>query len=129
MKLRAIILFLVTDAAVMIDIFYFVGDAMRVDQPPNVGAAIKAISTQVHLYQHANGAYPTTEQGIAALVERPKAEPLPRRWQKLMLEVPSDPWGTAYAYELPARRSTEPFDIYSCGPDRRANTPDDIGNW
>jgi len=77
-----------------------------------------------------NGAPPTTEQGLGALVSMPTSQPVPRRWRRLMTDIPLDPWGQLYYYEFPARRGTkESFDLYSAGPDRKPGTPDDIGNW
>ena len=62
-------------------------------------------------------------------MQEPATEPKPRKWKRMMSEVPTDPWGNAYVLEVPARRSKEDYDLYSKGRDREANTDDDLGNW
>ena len=90
---------------------------------------VATLSLQLQTYQTLNGQYPTTQQGVKALVEKPTIEPLPKNWQKMMPEVPSDPWGQPYQYAVPGTRSKGAFDLFSAGPDKAPNTPDDIGNW
>lgn len=95
-----------------------------------VGALEKAFQTYfVH-----NGSFPTTEQGLAALVSVPN--PPPRAWRGPYLDNPNptDPWGMPYRYQFPPTRNpnngvaAKP-DIWSDGPDRQSGTSDDIGNW
>jgi general secretion pathway protein G len=62
-------------------------------------------------------------------VEKPNTEPVPRKWKRLMSDLPIDPWGNVYVLEVPARRSKENFDLFSKGADRQPNTEDDLGNW
>jgi type II secretion system protein G len=90
---------------------------------------VNRLSGQVALYELANGAPPSTTQGLMALVEKPVGEPSPRRWQKMEEKVPVDPWNTPYQYAAPGTRSKASFDLFSASADRLANTPDDIGNW
>lgn len=95
-----------------------------------VDSDVENIKTQVQFYEVRNGTYPSTEQGLRALVERPSGEPLPRRWTQLMPEVPLDPWGTPYQYRYPASKATkDPYDLFSAGKDKQAGTADDIGNF
>src|SRR5712692_8462965 len=61
-----------------------------------VRADIQAIGTQLKLYESMNGFYPTTGQGLQALVSQPGSEPVPTRWYQLFREVPKDPWGNNY---------------------------------
>lgn len=84
-----------------------------------VDADIQAISTQLQVYEMMNFTYPSTQQGLEALVTRPTTEPLPQRWRRLLESVPLDPWGTPYQYAYPGRLNADGYDLYSLGPDRR----------
>ena len=90
-----------------------------------VQADIQAISTQLKLYESMNGYLPTTEQGLGALVSQPSTEPRPQRWYQLFKEIPRDPWGNNYIYLSPGRKNATGYDLYSAGPDRKADTADD----
>lgn len=65
-------------------------------------ADLASIAQALNLYRLDNGAYPSTEQGLDALVERPSAPPVPRAWRAegYLDRVPPDPWGNAYVYVL-----------------------------
>jgi general secretion pathway protein G len=90
-----------------------------------VRADMQAIGTQLRLYESMNGFLPTTEQGLQALVVQPQSEPKPARWYQLFKEVPNDPYGTRYIYVCPGIKNPTGYDLYSAGPDRRPDTPDD----
>ena|SRR5438309_7705192 len=90
-----------------------------------VRSDIQAIGTQLKLYESVNGFLPTTEQGLQALVTQPSTEPKPTRWYQLFKEVPKDPWGSNYIYLSPGRKNPTGYDLYSAGPDRKADTADD----
>jgi general secretion pathway protein G len=90
-----------------------------------VRADVNAIGTQLKLYESVNGFYPTTEQGLGALVTQPSSEPRPSHWYQLFKEIPKDPWGNNYIYLNPGRKNPNGYDLYSAGPDRRADTADD----
>ena len=74
----------------------------RTDEARRTKAAadLKGIEEALHLYKLDNGFYPTTDQGLAALVQPPESGNLPRRWNPDgYLEVmPVDPWGNAYVF-------------------------------
>lgn len=80
---------------------------------------ILAIETALKLYKLDNGFYPTTEQGLAALVEKPSTEPIPMKWkEKGYLEkakVPKDPWEKDYIYLSPGVH--DDYDLISYGAD------------
>src|ERR1700733_2221862 len=59
-----------------------------------------AIQSALDLYKLDNGTYPTTDQGLQALVSKPSIQPVPRSWKSdgYLQEVPMDPWGQAYQY-------------------------------
>lgn len=70
-------------------------------------------------YRLDNGAYPTTEQGLAALREKPVREPVPANWRGpyLRRDVPLDPWGRPWIYRCPGERNRSGYDLMSFGRD------------
>ena len=97
-----------------------------VAQDVKVDADLKTASMQLNLYRSSNLFFPSAEQGLQALVTPPDSEPKPRQWRQLMSKVPIDPWGHPYVYIVPGKRNPESFDLYSAGPDGKADTADDI---
>ncbi len=91
--------------------------------------SIENISTALDSYRNDAGRYPTTEQGLKALVEKPTTGTVPDRWHQFMKKVPEDPWGQPYEYAYPAAKSKDPYDVFSIGKDGQKGTADDIGNW
>lgn len=102
-------------------------------------ADIKATKTQIGMIKAAlehyaldTKTYPTTEQGLQALIERPADldETVPWEGPYLSGSLPKDPWGSEYMYEYPGTHtnSDEP-EIWSLGPDKEDNTEDDICSW
>lgn len=90
---------------------------------------VDALEKSLDQYRLDVGHYPSTEQGLAALVERPANE---SRWQGPYLKkgVPKDPWGNPYQYRFPGEHTE--FDVFSFGKDGQVGgTGDaaDIGNW
>jgi general secretion pathway protein G len=90
-----------------------------------VRADVQAIGTQLKLYESMNGFYPTTEQGLQALVTQPDTEPRPSRWYQLFKDLPKDPWQNPYFYRCPGIKNPTSYDLFSAGPDRIADTADD----
>src|SRR3989475_8873032 len=90
-----------------------------------VAADVQSISTQLKLYESMNGFFPTTEQGLEALVVQPSTDPQPQRWYQLFKELPKDHWNNNYIYLNPGRKNPNGYDLYSAGPDRRPDTADD----
>lgn len=86
------------------------------------------INTALKMYELDNGDYPTTEQGLAALLAKPSSSPAPANWNGPYIErKPIDPWKNEYHYKYPGTHSK--YDIYSLGHDGVEGTADDIGNW
>ncbi len=86
---------------------------------------IRTIESQLEMYRLDNHRYPTTDQGLEALVERPTSEPEPADWKDggYMRSVPSDPWGNEYQY-LDPEDADGRIMIYTYGPDgRRGGEP------
>jgi general secretion pathway protein G len=92
-----------------------------------VSADVQALGTQLRLYEGMNGFFPTTEQGLQALVTPPETDPKPARWYQLFKEVPKDPWHNNYIYRCPGIKNPGGYDLFSAGPDRIADTADDDG--
>ncbi|AMP36315.1 MULTISPECIES: type II secretion system major pseudopilin GspG [Ralstonia solanacearum species complex] len=93
---------------------------------------IASISQALKLYRLDNGRYPTTEQGLAALVTKPTTEPVPNNWKGggYLERLPKDPWGHPYQYLNPGVRGE--VDIFSYGADGQpggTGNDADIGNW
>lgn len=87
-----------------------------------------SLATPMMAFKLSNGRYPTTEEGLNALVKAPDA--LKDRWDgPYIRSLPNDPWGNPYQYKFPAQKSTDGYDIWSMGPDAQSDTEDDIGNW
>ncbi len=88
-------------------------------------------ATALDAYELDNGRYPTTEQGLKALVKKPTTPPIPRRWKGpyLQKEIPHDPWDNTYIYKCPGTHNTRSYDLYSYGPDGKEGGGDDITNW
>ncbi|MFQ5864135.1 MAG: type II secretion system major pseudopilin GspG [bacterium] len=90
------------------------------------------IAMALELYFLDNGVYPTTEQGMAALLSSPEAPPVPVAWQGPYLKKNTtlkDPWGQPYIYTSPGEHNPESYDLYSMGPDQQKGGGDDIVNW
>ena len=80
-------------------LIYGIKGNVDVAKETRVESDIKAIMTQLKVYEARNLAPPTTEQGLKALVEMPTVEPLPERWSQLMEEIPKDPWKHEFRYQ------------------------------
>ncbi len=91
-------------------------------------ADIRALETALNLYRLDNMVYPTTDQGLEALITAPTDAPEPKNWKEggYLDRLPADPWGNAYLYLSPGSHGS--IDIYSGGGDSQSQD-DDIGNW
>ncbi len=78
---------------------------------------IRAIASALELYRLDNRTYPTTGQGLAALVSRPSSAPIPSNWAAggYLPELPVDPWNNEYVYTSPGRDGA--YDLVSLGAD------------
>lgn len=90
---------------------------------------IQQLESAMDMYKLRNNNYPTTEQGLEALVSMPSIEPIPRNFPEggFIKRLPDDPWGNPYQLLSPGEMGQ--IDIFSNGPDQQAGTDDDIGNW
>ncbi len=88
---------------------------------------IRSLEAALNLYKLDNFTYPTTDQGLEALVNKP-ASPEPPNWKEggYLDRLPPDPWKQPYLYLTPGQHGS--IDIFSLGPDQQPSD-DDIGNW
>lgn len=91
-----------------------------------------SLKTSLVRYKIDLGGYPTTAEGLQALLTAPGDGA--DRWRGPYVEVsgnrlPVDPWGESYQYQYPGTHNKDGYDLFSKGPDKTAGTADDIGNW
>lgn len=107
----------------------------RPDEARRVAALqdIRSMQQALDLYKLDNGRYPTQEQGLQALVQKPANDPIPNNWKDggYLARLPNDPWGHQYQYLNPGTHGE--VDIFSYGQNgetRSANGADTvIGSW
>ncbi len=108
---------------------------MKKGQQKAVKIQIEAVKNALNAYYLDNATFPTTEQGLRALLEKPSIPPVPENWDGPYLEdkkVPVDPWNTQLRYQVPGVHNPDKYDLYSLGPDKAEGGADvnaDIGNW
>jgi general secretion pathway protein G len=94
---------------------------------------IANLESVLELYRMDNARYPTTEQGLDALVNEPDdARSYPPGGYLQKRRVPEDPWGNLYEYEQPGQNNSHSFDLWSYGADSKPGgegVDADIGNW
>lgn len=91
---------------------------------------IANINQALKLYRLDNQRYPTSEQGLQALVTKPTSGPIPNNWKPYLEKLPNDPWGHPYQYLNPGVKGA--IDIMSFGADGKAGGEGkdaDIGSW
>lgn len=95
---------------------------------------IASLMQALKLYRLDNGRYPTTEQGLQALITKPATEPVPNNWKQggylERTSLPRDPWGHPYQFLNPGLRGE--IDVFSFGADGQSggqNIDADIGSW
>ncbi|SFD21344.1 type II secretion system major pseudopilin GspG [Pseudoalteromonas denitrificans] len=121
-------------------VLVIIGMIMAIVAPNIMGQQEEAAKDKAHLdiqqledamsmYKLRNKTYPTTEQGLEALVTETDVEPLPRRFPDggFIDKLPEDPWGNPYQLVSPGEIGK--IDLFSMGPDGEVGTEDDIGNW
>jgi general secretion pathway protein G len=90
---------------------------------------IRGVETALNLYRLDNFRYPSTQDGLAALVTNPGQATAPN-WKQQLRRLPTDPWNNPYQYAYPGQRSE--FDVFSYGADGQEGGEGinaDIGNW
>ena len=94
-----------------------------------VVSAITTLESAMDMYKLDNSRYPTTDQGLEALVSKPEVDPQPRSYREdgYIKRLPQDPWGNDYLLLSPGENGK--FDLFSPGLDGEEGTEDDLGNW
>jgi general secretion pathway protein G len=89
------------------------------------------IPTALKLYELDNGFFPSTDQGLAALLRKPTTSPVPPNWNGPYIEkLPIDAWGRPYQYVSPGENRSHDYDLYSLGKNANPDAKDDdIVNW
>lgn len=92
-------------------------------------ADIRTLESALAMYRLDNGHYPSTDQGLEALVKKPSGNPSAPNWRQggYVKVLPKDPWGHAYQYLSPGQHGA--YDIWSEGPDGITGDKDDIDGW
>ncbi|MEA3132134.1 type II secretion system major pseudopilin GspG [Paraburkholderia fungorum] len=103
-------------------------EARRVAAKQDIGTVMQALK----LYRLDNGRYPTQEQGLRALIEKPSTDPVPNNWKDggYLERLPNDPWGNGYQYLNPGVHGE--IDVFSYGADGKAGgegNDADVGSW
>lgn len=93
---------------------------------------IQTLETALDLYKLDNGFYPSTDQGLKALIEQPTSDPVPSNWRSggYIKRLNNDPWNHQYQYLNPGDHGE--IDIFSYGPSGEAGTDNGkgvVGNW
>lgn len=98
-------------------------------------AALSQLSifqTSIAAYNLDTGVYPSTGQGLKALLNQPTTAPIPVNWKGPYLQtkkIPTDPWKNPYHYKCPGTHNPESYDLWSNGPSGQSGGKDDINNW
>ena len=103
-------------------------EARRVAAKQDIGTVMQALK----LYRLDNGRYPTQEQGLRALIEKPSIDPAPNNWKDggYLERLPNDPWGNAYQYLTPGVHGE--VDVFSHGPEGKTGAGAEatyVGSW
>jgi general secretion pathway protein G len=101
----------------------------EVAQLKKAAVDIQQLESAVEMYKLRTNSFPSTEQGLDALVTVPTSDPIPRNYPEdgFIRRLPQDPWGNDYQLVSPGELGR--IDIFSNGPDQEPGTDDDIGNW
>ena len=91
-------------------------------------ADLSSIKTAIHSFENTAAYYPSTAEGIRALIVKPSTWPEHAQWSRFLdkRSIPKDPWGQEYIYRYPGTIDPDGYDLISSGPDKKENTEDDI---
>lgn len=91
-------------------------------------ADLKSMQAALDIYKLEGGSYPTTAQGLKALIEKPVSDPVPAKWQQMMKIEPLDPWKNPYVYKFPGSKDPTNPELISKGPDGIEGNEDDLSS-
>lgn len=102
-----------------------IGDVTGTPKTMRVKADFQSIGSAIKTYKINAGHYPSSEQGLQALVECPTIPPLPEDWVQIFDKIPADPWKRVYQYRLVGEAPHDRFELRSLGLDGIEGTKDD----
>ncbi len=93
--------------------------------------AVDNFGLALDLFELDNGIYPTTEQGLEALLTKPQTIPELKSWRGPYIKKPKfeDPWKSSYIYKCPGEHNPSSYDLFSFGPNGQEGGGDDITSW
>jgi general secretion pathway protein G len=116
----------VLGALIVPNLFSGLDDARSTAARTDINTIVQALKR----YKLDNQRFPSTEQGLDALVKKPSANPVPPNWKPYLEKLPADPWSRAYQYLSPGVRGE--MDVFSFGADGQAGGEGknaDLGSW
>jgi len=124
-ELLLVLVILATLAAVIVPRFTRRSEQARITA---ARADIASLEVALDAFEVDTGRYPTTEEGLGALLEAPSDV---TGWHGPYIKrgLPKDPWGRPYIYKCPGDHNTTGYDLYSYGPNGQEGGGDDIDNW
>ena len=102
-----------------------IGDSAKIQR---VRGDFQSFGAALQSYKINAGNYPTTQQGLKALVEKPSSTPVPKDWTKIAERVPTDPWQNEYGYKFPGSKDPSKYELISKGPDGIEGNEDDLSS-
>ncbi|MFT6238108.1 MAG: general secretion pathway protein G [Paracoccaceae bacterium] len=105
----------------------------KISESAKVGTTdqdMTSFESNLEQYKNIGGVYPSTSQGLEALLKKPADSPRPRRWIKTLKDEAAllDPWDTKYKYQYPGTQDASRPEIISAGPDKAFGSDDDQSN-
>ncbi len=125
-ELMLVLVILATLAAVVLPKFTGRSEDARIT---SAQTQISQIELALDTFEIEVGRFPTTAEGLVALVKQPTTAAEGWNGPYLRRDVPLDPWGEEYQYRYPGTYNQNGCDLYSTGPDRKMGGDDDITNW
>lgn len=131
-----ILVVLVLMAALYAVVMPNIGQQMDRGRQTTAEIQLANFKNMLEQYRLDNGVFPTTEQGLDALVKRPTSSPIPENWNGPYTDdegiVPKDPWQRPYIYRCPGNNRPNSYDLFSMGSDGKeggTGSAADITNW
>ena len=125
-ELLLVLVILASLAAIVVPKFAGRAEQSKITQAKT---QISLFASSLDTFELDLGRYPTTVEGLDALVQKPSGLD---KWTQPYLtrqDIPLDPWGNEYQYRHPGQKNEYGYDLYSGGPDGREGGDDDIDNW
>ncbi len=121
----SLVLWIIIGGFVLLIFVLLLGSPSSSSKPQRVKADFISISSALNSYRKTTGDYPTTNQGLMALVTRPETLPEESDWQAIATKIPTDPWKNEYRYHRLSDSSPRPFELRCVGPDGIEGNEDD----